>query len=545
MSYIEIKNLDYYYPREKIQTLRDVNFSVEQGDFVLITGKSGSGKSTLAKCITGSVPDFYGGTIGGTVHINGIDIKNISQKERAKEITMVFQDPERQLTMNKVHREIAFGLENIGTSEGEIKRRVFESLQFTNILNFAYRDIVSLSGGEKQKVAITAALSYMPKCIILDEPTSQLDPSAADEVCSIIKKINTELGITIIVIEQKIDRWFDLSDKISVMEDGEVIFYGEKNSYYNSLDERLLDFLPTYLKFAKTLNIKQMPLNIKQMRINIDKFKFKNPIDKSKNKDIGETIIEVKHLCCSYDNYEVVKNLNISVKQGDFLAILGANGAGKSTFMKAIMGIKEYSGSIKIFKKEVSKAKLSNLAGTVGYVSQNPNDYLTKDTVYEELKFTLDNYDIKNYAVIDEILNEFQIYDLKDKNPRDLSGGQKQRVAIASIMVLRPKILMLDEPTRGLDIKTKQNFGNMLKCINNTDTTILLITHDIDFAGEFCNRFMLMFNGEKVCQGNCEEVLGNGMFYTTTINKLIRNSEKNIFTLKQAQELFIDNEERK
>lgn len=541
MSYIELKNLDYYYPREKNKSLKNINFQVEKGDLILITGKSGSGKSTLAKCITGTVPDFYGGTIGGNVYINGQDIRNVSQKKRAKEITMVFQDPERQLTMNRVHREIAFGLENVGTSEEKIKRRVFESLQFTNISNIAYRDIVTLSGGEKQKVAITAALSYMPKCIILDEPTSQLDPSAGDEVCAIIKKINIELGITIIVIEQRVDRWFDLADKISVMDEGNMIFYGAKESYYKSPDIRLLDFLPTYLKFAKLLKIEQMPQDLKQMRKIITKLKFNNPVNKAKN--TGETIIDIKHLVCNYDNYEAVKDLNIAIKKGDFLGILGANGAGKSTFMKAIMGIKKYSGSIKISGIEVSKVKLRDMAGTIGYVSQNPNDYLTKETVYEEIKFTLDNFNIKDYTLIEKILKSFDIYDVKDKNPRDLSGGQRQRVAIASIMVLKPKILLLDEPTRGLDIKIKENLGNMLKRINNDGTTILLITHDTDFAGEFCSEFMLMFNGEKVAKGNGEEVLGDGIFYTTTINKLIRSSQKNIFTLKQAQELYIENEE--
>ncbi len=543
MSYIEIKNLDYYYPREKIKTLQNINFVVEQGDLVLITGKSGSGKSTLAKCITGAVPDFYGGTIGGNVYINGQDIRNITQRERAKEITMVFQDPERQLTMNRVHREIAFGLENVGTPEEEIKRRVFESLQFTNISNIAYRDIVSLSGGEKQKVAITAALSYMPKCIILDEPTSQLDPSAADEVGSIIKKINIELGITIIIIEQRVDRWFDLADKISVMDEGNMIFYGEKEAYYRSNDERLLDFLPTYLKFAKSLRMEKMPGDLKQMRKDIKKLKFQNPVNDAKN--TGDTIIDVKHLYCIYDKFEAIKNLNISIKKGDFVAILGANGAGKSTFMKAIMGIKKYSGSIKISGREVCKVKLRDIAGTIGYVSQNPNDYLTKETVFEEIKFTLDNFNIKDYTLIDEILKSFDMYDVKDKNPRDLSGGQRQRVAIASIMVLKPEILMLDEPTRGLDIKIKEKLGNILKKINNEGTTILLITHDIDFAGEFCSEFMLMFNGEKVAKGNREEVLGSGIFYTTTINKLIRSSERNIFTLKEAQELYIENEEIK
>lgn len=537
MAYIEVKNLDYYYPREEKKTLDNLNFSIEKGEFILITGKSGSGKSTLAKCISGTVPYFYGGTVGGKIFLNGKDIRDTNHNERAKEITMVFQDPESQLTMNKVHREIAFGLENVGIQENKIKRRVWESMQYSNLLSIAYRDIVTLSGGEKQKVAITSALSYMPSCIILDEPTSQLDPSAADETAALIRKINQELGITIIVIEQRIDKWFDSADKIMVINNGSIKYFGGKDKFYNYGDVVAHEFLPVYLKLAKFLKIDTMPTSLKEMRKRLKDFSFTAP--ELRVQKIGEVAIEIDRLICKYDQTLAVKNLNISVKNGDFLGILGANGAGKSTVMKAIMGLIKYKGSIKVFGSEVSKVKLKELASYVGYVSQNPNDYLTKDTVYEEIKFTLDNYNIKEYTLIDDILKTMGIYELKDKNPRDLSGGQRQRVAIASIMVLKPKILMLDEPTRGLDWEIKKKLGETLKTLNKKGTTVILITHDMDFAGEFCSKFMLMFNGEKVSEGDAENVLGDGIFYTTTINKLLRNSQKNIFTLKQAQEMLI------
>lgn len=537
MAYIEVKNLDYYYPREEKKTLDNLNFSIEKGEFILITGKSGSGKSTLAKCISGTVPYFYGGTVGGKIFLNGKDIRDTNHNERAKEITMVFQDPESQLTMNKVHREIAFGLENVGIQENKIKRRVWESMQYSNLLSIAYRDIVTLSGGEKQKVAITSALSYMPSCIILDEPTSQLDPSAADETAALIRKINQELGITIIVIEQRIDKWFDSADKIMVINNGSIKYFGGKDKFYNYGDVVAHEFLPVYLKLAKFLKIDTMPIGLKEMRKRLKDFSFTAP--ELRVQKIGEVAIEIDRLICKYDQTLAVKNLNISVKNGDFLGILGANGAGKSTVMKAIMGLIKYKGSIKVFGSEVSKVKLKELASYVGYVSQNPNDYLTKDTVYEEIKFTLDNYNIKEYTLIDDILKTMGIYEFKDKNPRDLSGGQRQRVAIASIMVLKPKILMLDEPTRGLDWEVKKKLGETLKTLNKKGTTVILITHDMDFAGEFCSKFMLMFNGEKVSEGDAENVLGDGIFYTTTINKLLRSSQKNIFTLKQAQEMLI------
>ncbi|AGK98494.1 ABC transporter ATP-binding protein [Clostridium pasteurianum] len=536
MCYIKVQNLTYYYPREKKKTLDNIDFTINKGDFILIAGESGSGKSTLARCLSGAIPDFYGGTIGGEIYINKKHIKDIKHMDRAKEITMVFQDPERQLIMNMVHREIAFGLENVGIDKDKIKRRVFEAMQYSNLLEFAYRDITTLSGGEKQKVAITSALSYMPNCIILDEPTSQLDPSTAYEVYGLIKRINEELGITIIVIEQRIDKWFDAVDKIMVMKSGKKVFLGTKEEFYNERSTELEEFLPTYLKLARFLNFGRRPDSIKEMRKNIGNFQFNKPI--LKEAEARETIIKVKNVTCKYGEAQAVKDFSFSVNYKNFLAILGSNGAGKSTLMKAIMGLNKYSGSIKIFEREVSKTKLTELSKTVGYVSQNPSDYLTKDTVYEEVKFTLDNHNINNYAAIDQVLKTLEIYELKDKNPRDLSAGQRQRVALASILVLRPKILMLDEPTRGLDTKVKKMLGETLRLLNEAGTTILLITHDVDFVAEYCNKFLLMFNGEKVSIGNKSDVLSNGIFYTTTINKLIRNNEKNIFTLKEAMKMF-------
>lgn len=536
MNYIEAKNIDYYYPREEKKTLDSINFIIEKGDFVLLTGESGSGKSTLAKCISGSIPNFYGGTIGGQIYLNGKVIKDIEHVQRAKEITMVFQDPERQLVMNKVHREIAFGLENVGIEENKIKRRVFEAMQYSNLLQLAYRDINTLSGGEKQKVAIASALSYMPNCIILDEPTSQLDPSAAFEVCELVKRINEELGITIIVIEQRIDKWFDVADKIMVMEKGRKIFFGNKEEMYDEKSGKLEKFLPTYLKLSKFLKLNNRPQGLKNIRKSIRNFKFAKPIVDEKK--VGKEAIHVKNLSCKYGEAQAVKDLSLSVNCMDFLAILGSNGAGKSTFMKAIIGLNKYKGSIKIFEKEVSKIKLTEVSKIVGYISQNPNDYLTKDTVYEELKFTLENHKLKEYEVIDEVLKDLKIYEFKDKNPRDLSGGQRQRVAVASILVLKPKILMLDEPTRGMDTSAKKDLGEILKNLNKSGTTIILITHDVDFAAEYCNKFMLMFNGEKVSIGSKTDVLSEGIFYTTTINKLIRDNEKDIFTLNQAMKMF-------
>ena len=535
MAYIDIKNLSYTYPLEKMKSLDNIDLQVQKGEVLLVIGKSGSGKSTLAKCISGAVPHFYGGTIEGTIKLNGGLLQEIEHNERAQEITMVFQDPEKQLVMNKVHREIAFGLENVGIEESKIKRRVFESLQFANILPLAYRDIKTLSGGQKQKVAITSAIAYMPNCIILDEPTSQLDPASAEEIVNLVKKINEELGITIIIIEQRVNKWFDVVDKIAYMREGKITFYNDKKEFYlrSTMEEE--KFLPDYVRLFKRLGKKEIPESYKEARLLLEDMEFNSEDEKLKKFKSEKVIIESKKLSCSYEGIKAVNNVNLTIHEGEFVGIMGANGAGKSTLLKAIMGLKDYEGSLKVKDFQVKGKGMKQLARTIGYVSQNPNDYISKQSVYEELKFTLDNHGINNFEeIITETLKSLDIYDLKDKNPRDLSGGQKQRVAIASILVLQPEILLLDEPTRGLDLELKNKLGDTLRKLQDKGTTIIMITHDVDFTCSFCSKFILMFNGEIVSEGSREEVLSDGIYYSSTVNKLLRHKNHKLFTIEQA-----------
>lgn len=533
MDYIELKNLDYWYAGQEKKSLNNINLQIHKGEILFVVGRSGSGKSTLAKAITGTVPQFYGGKIRGEVLIKNIPLKDMSHRDRAKEITLVFQDPERQLMMNKVHREIAFGLESVGMEESIIERRVWEAMQFSNILDIAERDIGSLSGGEKQRLAITSAIAYLPGCIILDEPTSQLDPSAAEEVITLIKKINEELGTTIIVIEQRIDKWFEIADRMVIMEAGAIIFNGSKEEIYR---EHYESFYPEYFKLAKRLGYKEPPRSFKHMRrlVGSEQITIK-PLELRGTK--AETAcIKIRNLKVNYGSIQALKNINITIKEGDFLGIIGSNGAGKSTLLKSIMGLSSYEGSINILDKEVKKLKLKEISKIIGYVSQNPNDYITKDTVYEELKFTLDNHSIKDYALIDELMVKLGIEDLRHKNPRDLSGGEKQRVAIASILVTKPRILMLDEPTRGLDYDTKVKLGALLKELNEEGTTIIMVTHDMEFASRLCKNFILMFNGRVAALGDHHQVLDGGIYFTTSLNKLLRDKQDNVFNLSQFVE---------
>jgi len=543
VAYIEIKDLSYKYPLEDKLTLDSINLKLNTGDIMLITGKSGSGKSTLAKAIVGTVPSFYGGSIKGCVNIEGEDINKMSHNKRAKEITMVFQHPERQLMMNKVHREIAFGLENIGVDETVIKRRVWEAMQFADILHLANRNINTLSGGEKQKVAIASAIAYMPKCIVLDEPTSQLDPPSAESVVNLVKKINTELGMSIVLIEQRVNKWFDVADKIGYMENNKLTVFENTSDFFNKCSKNMVGFMPDYLRFFKKNHIGYFPRNFKEARDYLEnefisnKDKVSDSLLFRRNKN-DNSIINIKKLNIFYDNLQVLDNVNMDILDGEFVSIMGANGSGKSTLLKSIIGLKDYKGSIKINSKEVKKTNRKELSRLVGYVSQDPSEYISKDSVYDELKFTMDNFNSFDDDVINKTLKDLDIYHLKDKNPRDLSGGEKQRLAIASILVMNPRILLLDEPTRGLDLEVKDKLGKVLKDLNEQGTTILMITHDVEFSSNYCNRFILMFNKEIVADGSREEVLSDGIYYNTTINKLFKNIDNSIFNEEEAMDFI-------
>lgn len=548
MSIVNIKGLNYTYPDEDKPALKDINLKADKGEILLVLGTSGSGKSTLLKAITGAVPNFYGGIIEGYIYINEKSVKTISHRERAHMISAVFQDPEKQIVMNTVHKEIAFSLENIGVPEKQIKRRVFESLQFLNILDLTYKKTDELSGGEKQKVELAACIAMNSEIIVLDEPTSQLDPQSAEELIYLVKKISSELGKTIIVAEQRVDKWFDAAEKIMVLEEGSIVFYGDRTEFYNT---DFIDFMPQYLRIAKELKF-DSAMDFQSVRKklenhdiffsdciaadcneNDDTEKSSSIFNMFKRKKEENEYLKLKNVSVAYDSNIALNEVNINFEKNKFYTILGENGAGKSTLLKSIVKLVPYKGSITYIGRSLQKINSYDIAKVIGYVSQNPNDYISKDTVYEEIKFTLDNFKIDDSSRIESILKDFKIYQYKDKNPRDLSGGEKQRLAIASVLVMNPEILLLDEPTRGLDYSNKKELGHMLRKFVDSGRTLIMITHDIDFAADFSDDILLLINGELVQYGNKREVLKEGMYYTSTVHKLA--GYRDVYTLDELK----------
>jgi len=554
MAYIEIKDLTYYYPNTTKPALDKVNLTIDEGDFVLLIGGSGSGKSSLVRALAGLIPQFYGGKYGGEVKIRGNVVCEMDKKQLVGEVGMVFQDPESQLVMNSVEQELVFGMENLGLNNNLMKRRIMEVQGALSLSSIMGANISELSGGQKQKVVLASVLAMQPEILILDEPTSQLDPVAGEEILTIIRRLNEENGITVILVEQRLERCFHLADRFVIMDNGKIAYNGTNGvqTVKWSVAEKS-PFIPPLSRVFALAGQKDIPLTVKEGRKIIKPYCIKdgvkNEISKRDNfkgnmtehKNINcQLLLEIKNVWYEYgDGKEVLKNINMQVHPGNFLAIMGENAAGKTTLLKNIRGLlKPSRGKIKILNKDISKYSVEEFAKTVGYLSQNPNDYLFMPTVREELIFTMDNLGLKDNKIIDDLLEKLQISKYAEVNPRDLSSGERQRVALAAILVASPQVLVLDEPTRGLDYEFKNELGKLLLDIQKQGVAILLVTHDVEFAAEYASEVLLMNQGDIVVEGSREEVLSKSTFYSPQISKLFYGIKEDIVTLAEGEKVL-------
>ncbi|GAB6181813.1 energy-coupling factor transporter ATPase [Desulfotomaculum defluvii] len=538
MSLYQIQNLTYYYPENERASLAKINLNIDTGEFILVAGASGSGKSSLARVLAGLLPNFYGGRFGGEIYYRGQELREIDRRQLAREVGIVFQDPEKQLVMSSVEAEIAFGLENLGLSQRDMFRRVAEVIGFLDLTALKQKDITNLSGGHKQKLALASVLAMQPKVLILDEPTSQLDPVAAEDFLNLIKRLNEELGFTVVLIEQRLERCFHLADRVIMMERGKVVQDAQPVQVARWAAKKGIPFIPPVARLFSLLGYHTVPITIKEGRKQLIKLfgeeatstevNLTQPKNQSTEAGLGQIpLLEVKKLWYSYPGgKEVLQEINLKINNGEFIVILGENGAGKSTLLKNLVGLVQPGRG---------KVKLNNNS-RVAYLSQNPNDYLFQDTVEDELMFTLKNFKLKDDGIIDQILEQLQLSCNRGVNPRDLSSGERQRVALASIMVTRPELLVLDEPTRGLDYHLKEELGNFL--INQTahGVSVVMVTHDIEFAAKYASRVIMMFDGRIVSDGDTCETFAKSIYYSTQIGKLFRGFSQGILTFQQAIE---------
>jgi energy-coupling factor transport system ATP-binding protein len=546
----KVENLTYFYPEAERAALNDLSLEIREGEFILVAGGSGSGKSSLARALAGLIPDFYGGRIGGRVFFQGQDLRMMDRSKLAREVGMVFQDPEKQLVQTHVEAEIAFGLENLGLDNKEMLRRVAEVICFMNLEHIRGAFTANLSGGQKQKLALASVLAMQPHVLVLDEPTSQLDPVSAEDILNLVKRLNEEMGFTVIMIEQRLERCYHLADRVLLMEKGCITCDGTAREAASKTIKGCTPFVPPVARFFAGLDVPSVPLTVKEGRKLLRSYLTGEKPDSGMlpaasasstgAADLARrgSAVCLKNLWFTYPGgAEVLKDVNLDIREGEFVAVLGENGAGKSTMLRQLTGmLKPDRGSVEVLGRDMSRNGFREIRRQTAYLSQNPNDYLFQDTVEDELLFTMKNFGLKDTAVVEEMLEKFHLARYRRTNPRDLSSGERQRVALASVLVIAPQLIILDEPTRGVDFRLKAELGRMLQQEADKGRTVIVVTHDVEFAAEYAARAVMMFAGRVVSDGEKHEVLGKSVFYSPQLGKMCRGICDGVLTMAEAQE---------
>jgi cobalt transport protein ATP-binding subunit len=524
---VTVNNLSYIYTGQHEPALKNLNFQISQGDFILVAGPTGCGKSTLALCLTGLIPQVLGGEMQGTVIIDGKDTRNQEVYQLAQSIGLVFQNAENQLCSLTVEDEVAFGPENLAQPRDEIEKRVNFALKATSLTDLQHKYTFNLSGGQKHRTAIAASLSMLPKILVLDEPLSELDPIGSREVLQTLRKLNEEFGMTIILIEHKLEQVLGFAKNVILIKDGEIVATGEPTEVFKDkkIEELLGLRIPETLKLSYELvdrGLLQIPaLSVEKAHTFIPQLQASLQSRSSQatpalavenGKNSQSELIRTEELIYGYDDGTMaLQEINLQITQGEFVAILGRNGAGKTTLAMQIAGqLKPTKGKVYIDGKDRAKRGLADLAGTVGYTFQNPDCQIFCKTVGEEIAFgpkqlRLHKDEIKNR--VEEILQVMSLGQFKDRDPHTLSKGQKLGLAIASILSMKPKILILDEPTLGQDLNRIRSLMTLLKSLNEQGLTVIVITHDVNIAAEYASRIILMDKGKIIADGSTRDVL--------------------------------------
>ncbi|MDW8084577.1 MAG: energy-coupling factor transporter ATPase [Candidatus Caldarchaeum sp.] len=521
---IEVKNLWWRYQDSEDWVLKDVNLRIHAGEFIGLVGVNGSGKTSLAMAMNGLIPHNYYGFIKGDVIVDGVNTKNSSVSSIAKNVGFVFSDPESQFVTMTVEEEIVFALENQGYPSDLIEDRLKWVLQIIRLSQeYLEKPPYELSGGEKQRVAIAAALVTKPKVIILDEPTSQLDPIGKQQVFDVLENLKREYNATVIVIEHRMERLAKLANRMVLLNDGRVLLDKPTHEFFQHVEElHNLGLYPPewmsvamFLKRAGLFN-EPIPLTFDQSLNSFEKMLRKtNSSDGYCNKAGYESttpLITVANVNYVYpDGTAALHDVSLVIGHGEFVALIGQNGSGKTTLAKCIAGIyRPSSGVIKIDDLEIGKAKRSIIATKVGYVFQNPDHQLFNETVEKELSFGPSNIGLDRDETSARVMEALRTVGLREsdlvKHPFFLQKGIRQRIAIASILTLRPRVIIVDEPTTGQDFKQSFEIMNFLKDLNQRGHTIIIITHDMPIVARYARRVICMANGRILLDGPTRDV---------------------------------------
>lgn len=548
MEHFRIENLSFSYPTSKDKkSLDNVSLKTEKGEYIVLCGKSGSGKTTLLRHLKTALTPH--GKRSGNIFFNGVPLKDVDNREQSSKIGYVIQNPDDQIVTDKVWHELAFGLENLGCDQKTMRSRVAEMACYFGIQDWFHRDVAVLSGGQKQLLNLASIMAMQPEVLILDEPTSQLDPIAASDFLNTVRKINSELGTTVIITEHRLEDIFPYADRAIVMDKGKIIADDNPKNIGKLLFEQnnpMFTAMPTPVRvFYNSDGNGECPLTVRDGRNWLsNKFETEPQIKEIPFDNIDENIenpaISLKELWFRYekDTPDILRGVSMDIPSGTISAIVGGNGAGKSTTLKAICGIcKPYRGKIKIFGKPVNKFRSGELfKNCVSMLPQDPKSLFVKKTVYEDLEEMT-----KDKNKINEIAEICMITNLLERHPYDLSGGEQQRTALAKVLLTEPKILLLDEPTKGIDSFFKETFASILNKLKNQGITVLMVSHDIEFCAKYADIVSMFFDGQVLTTDTPQKFFGGNSFYTTAANRMSKHIFTNAVTAENIVELYRKN----
>lgn len=505
-KYISFNQFTFQYDAQAEATLKDISFDIAKGEKVLILGPSGSGKSTLAQCLNGIIPNIHKGQAQGQVRIDGQDIFKQSIYDKSQLVSTVLQDPDGQFIGLTVAEDLAFALENDCADQSEMKDKVAlwaERLDLTSLLNHRPQD---LSGGQKQRVSLAGVLIDESPILLFDEPLANLDPKSGQETIDLIDKIHKEVGATTIIIEHRLeDVLYRPVDRILLVNDGELLFNGSPDELLSStllLENGIRE--PLYVTVLRQLGFDtRSAQNLSQLdALDLSDLALPDRVLKDKKDSSSDSILKVERLSVSYgDNPAIIEDLSFSLKKGERLAIVGKNGAGKSTLAKALCGFVPSQGKLTYKGQDISQDSIAERSERIGFVLQNPNQMISQTMIFDEVALGLRLRGIEEAEVearVHEVLKTCGLYSFRKWPISALSFGQKKRVTIASILVLKPEIIILDEPTAGQDYKTYTDIMNFLDSLQKQGHTIVMITHDMQLMLEYSDRCLVVVEGEII-----------------------------------------------
>ncbi len=561
---VEIRDFSFSYPESSKTTLNHISLFIEEGSLNVLCGKSGCGKSTLLRQLK-SVLALHGET-QGEILFDGIPLQQVDMRRQSQEIGYVLQNPENQIVTDKVWHELAFGLESLGCDTPTIRLRVAEMASYFGIHSWFYRNVSELSGGQKQLLNLASIMAMHPRLLILDEPTSQLDPIAASDFLETVKKINRDIGTTVILTEHRLQDVIPWADRVFVMDQGELIAEGEPRQIGEILQKNghgMFLSMPVPMQIhAAVDNALPCPLTVREGRQWITRLmeaagqrmpsyeqdSLATDIHIKETKDTREKEIEVQDVWFRYekDSADVVKDLQLTVYTGEFFALVGGNGTGKSTTLSLLSRVRApYRGRIRLHGRDIRKYTEKELyRGYLGVLPQNPQSMFIKKTVREDLYAMIGGArdrrspeyesDMPKAEAIEGIVSLTRLDGLLDRHPYDLSGGEQQRLALAKVLLLRPRVLLLDEPTKGLDAEYKAELGGILKKLQAHGITIFMISHDVEFVAEYADRVGLFFEGNVVTCKEAHAFFAGNSFYTTAANRMARHYFPEAVTAKEV-----------